>query len=131
VGILTTHPAEAYDFSNKTCTIDHPPGSTSQDNYRTWPILGRSTGEFAGHVDKNGSDFTWYDIYVKQTVPFVVTASFSGGSSETQVLCVAPKDIVEGSRVPVQRSAAVRIGGSSGWVVMAAAVAVSVVAAAL
>ena len=57
-------------------------------------------------VDRNASDFTWYDLYVRQTIPFVLSAQFSEGISETQVLCVAPKDVVVGGRMPAERSAA-------------------------
>ena len=57
-------------------------------------------------VDMNSSDFTWYDLYVRQTVPFVLSAQFSEGISETQVLCVAPKKVAEGGRLPAERSAA-------------------------
>lgn len=57
-------------------------------------------------VDRNASDFTWYDLYVRQTIPFVVGAQFSGGISETQVLCVSPDKVVEGGRLPAERSAA-------------------------
>jgi hypothetical protein len=73
-------------------------------------------GIFSGNVDSNASDFTWYDLYVRQTIPFVVSAQFSGGISETQVLCVAPKEIAEGGRVPEQSSAASPAWRGLSWV---------------
>lgn len=47
-------------------------------------------------ADTNASDFMWYDRYIQQTVPFIVNAQFSGGISETQLVCVAPNEVVEG-----------------------------------
>ena len=117
--LLTSALAKAQDFSNKTCSIDHPPGSTSADGYRTFAALGE--GIVSGNVDSNASDFTSYDLYVRQTIPFVVSAQFSGGISETQVLCVVPKEIAKGGRVPAQRSAASPAWRSSSWMTVVVA----------
>ncbi|UPX13501.1 uncharacterized protein EKO05_0004007 [Ascochyta rabiei] len=108
------------DFSNKTCSISHPPGSTSPDNFRTWSAMGQ--GIDLNHIDQNASDFTWYDLHVRQTVPFVISADFAGGVAETQVVCVAPREIVGRSRVPAEKSRACRRGPFSSWWTMGAAV---------
>ena len=108
------------NFSNGSCSIDHPPGSTSPDNYRTFAALGEGIVDRGGNV----SDFSRYDLYVRQTIPFVVSAQFSGGISETQVLCVAPKEIAEGGRRPEQRSAASSNQHGLGWTTVAVAMVV-------
>jgi hypothetical protein len=84
--------------------------------------VGRSAGQVKGNVDKNGSDFTWYDIYVKQKFPFVVSTMFSGGISETQVLCVGANQIQGAGRVPPEKSAASLEWRSSSWMAMAIAI---------
>ncbi|KAF9699172.1 hypothetical protein EKO04_003258 [Ascochyta lentis] len=113
------------DFSNKTCSINHPPGSTSPDYYRTWSAMGKVID--INRIDQNASSFTWYDLHVRQTVPFVVSAEFSGGIMETQVLCVAPREVVGGSRVPGAKSAAYRKWQFSSWSVVGAAVVANLV----
>lgn len=102
------------NLTNTACTIDHPPGSTAPDNYRTWAATGRDS--IGGNADTNPSSFVWYDTYVRQTVPFLVTTTFLGGVTETQVVCVAPKEVVEGGRVPVQKSAVRSSWRGSSWV---------------
>ena len=92
----------------------------SPEYYRTFAALGESIEN--GNVDSNTSDFTWYDHYVRQTIPFVVGAQFSGGITETQVVCVAPKEIVEGGRVPEQSSTASPTSQNSSWLTIAVAV---------
>lgn len=121
--VLMEDVGDAIDFSNKTCSIDHPPGSSSPENYRTWAALGK--GITFGNVDSNASDFTWYDTYVRQTIPFVVSAQFAGGIPETQVACVAPKKVVEGGRRPADRSAASLDWRSPSWLVISVAMVVN------
>lgn len=79
-------------------------------------------------ADTNASDFMWYDRYIQQTVPFIVNAQFSGGISETQLVCVAPNEVVEGGRVPAQISAASINRWDSGWIAIYVALTVSIVA---
>lgn len=78
-------------------------------------------------VDSDPSSFTWYDTYVRQTIPFLVTTNFLGGVTETQVVCVAPKEVVEGGRVPAQTSAAELSWRSSSWAAVAVFMAASAV----
>ncbi|KAF1933837.1 uncharacterized protein M421DRAFT_414891 [Didymella exigua CBS 183.55] len=112
--------SNAQDLTNRTCTIDHPPGSTVPDHYRTWAAMGRGFTE--RNVDIDPSSFVWYDTYVRQTVPFLVTANFLGGVTETQVVCVAPKEVVDGGRVPARTSVASLSWRSSSLVAVAVAV---------
>jgi len=62
--------------------------------YLTWPIMG--LGESQGNSDRVPDDFTYYDRYVRQPRTWVISRE----GKETQVLCVAPDVLVEGSRVP-------------------------------
>jgi hypothetical protein len=50
--------------------------------------------------DRNASSFVWYDLSVKRPVPFVLATSLDDGSIETQVVCVAPDHVADGSREP-------------------------------
>ena len=70
-------------------------------------------------MDANPASYAWYDLYIRQTIPFLVTANF-GGVTEAQVVCVAPNDVVEGGREPAQSSAASFGRSSSSWAVVAA-----------
>lgn len=49
-------------------------------------------------------NFTYYDRYVRQVRPWIVAARApreGGVQLETKVVCVAPDEVVRGSRVPV------------------------------
>lgn len=70
-------------------------------------------------IDTDLSSFAWYDLHVRQTVPFLVTANF-GGVTEAQVVCVAPDQVVEGGREPAQRSGAACGWPNSIWTMIAA-----------
>ncbi|KAH6619985.1 hypothetical protein C7974DRAFT_224288 [Boeremia exigua] len=113
-GMRTNLPVE---FSNNTtsCSQSNPPGSSSPQNYRTYLSASQSLDGTNWNTDKNTSDFLWYDIHAKQTVPFVVAAEFLGGVAETKVVCVAPNRIAEGGRTPVERSAASVSRQSTFW----------------
>ncbi|KAF2632866.1 hypothetical protein BU25DRAFT_406181 [Macroventuria anomochaeta] len=115
------------DFSKSTCSRSHPPGSSSPENWRTFGMTGMPIDWVNVNSDRNTSDFTWYDTFVKQTVPFVVAMEFLGGIAETQVLCVAPKNIAEGSRVPAQKSMASERWRPTSWMATAAALYASTV----
>lgn len=57
--------------------------------------LGRSLGI----TEQGMSDFTYYDRFVRQTVPWVVSVSLNG-QVETKVVCVAPSNVTLTSRTP-------------------------------
>ncbi len=92
--------------STDSCSHSNPPGSSPRDNYQTFQLASQVLDSTNWNSDRNASDFTWYDVHAKQTVPIVVAAEFLGGIAETHVVCVAPNEIAKGSRIPVQRSAA-------------------------
>jgi hypothetical protein len=49
------------------------------------------------------STFDRYDLFVRQTVPWIIASTTSGGNVErpdTQVICIAPDTILPGSRIP-------------------------------
>lgn len=95
------------DFTNGTthCSHSHPPGEISPEDYHTFQTASISKGVTDRNSDRNISDYTWYDTYARQTIPIVVAAQFSGGVSETQVFCLRPDEIAEGSRTPMKSSA--------------------------
>ncbi|KAJ4990399.1 hypothetical protein SVAN01_04061 [Stagonosporopsis vannaccii] len=121
-GIRTHRPV---DLSNGTTNCKHskPPGSSSPDDYRTYLSASFARDYISPLSDRNTSDFTWYDIYAKQTVPFVIAAHFLGGVAETQVLCMNPNEVAEGSRIPAHRSTASSSQQPSTWLGIIAALA--------
>jgi hypothetical protein len=73
------------------------------DDYLTQATIG--FGAAPGDSD-NYSTFDNYDLYVRQTVPWIISAATeimpdgSWGPSNTQVVCVAPDTVLPGSRIP-------------------------------
>jgi hypothetical protein len=70
-------------------------------DYRTFPAIG--IGLSPGNSDQSYDDFTHYDLYVRQTTPWLIAASFESGSGavkETRVVCGAPDQVVGESRRP-------------------------------
>lgn len=60
-------------------------------------------GTMPGRSDRYADNFTWYDVYVRQTRPWIITSSIPAGSAfirETKVICQAPDRVLEGSRQP-------------------------------
>jgi hypothetical protein len=89
-------------LSNSTCAISSPQGVSIPDNYRTHAALG-----FSAIPGDEFSTFDHYDLYVRQTIPFIIAStnerSIAGGRigrSDTQVVCVAPDTVLPGSRIP-------------------------------
>jgi hypothetical protein len=86
------------DLSNATCT--EPPSNYSLDipsDYHTSQLFGFGPNKY----DTNVSDYTWYDLYMKRAVPFVVSVIKDGQEVEApQVVCLSPHDVVNGSRKP-------------------------------
>lgn len=95
-------------FGNSTlhCDQAHPPGGNSPEEYTSFQVASMYTEWDDQHSDRNTSDYTWYDIYARQSIPIVVAARFYGGVTETQVVCLRPNDVAEGSRTPMKSSAA-------------------------
>lgn len=95
--------ADPLNITNATCSISSPPETLLPEGYRSYPILGETA--ISQGVD-NYSTYDWYDIYVEQPIPWVISTSlvpsrFSGVIHlETKVVCVAPNSPVKGSRIP-------------------------------
>lgn len=84
--------------------IDVP--SDSLTFYTLWGSL-----EEADELPASGDpEFQRYDLHVQQTVPVFISAILPPGEGETHwhyekhVLCVAPNDVRDGSRVPEEGS---------------------------
>jgi hypothetical protein len=73
-----------------------PTGITLPDNYNTVVLFGMGA---AGGYETQLDNFTMYDEYVTRPVPLIVS-SVADGKAQTKVLCIAPDDVREGSRVP-------------------------------
>jgi hypothetical protein len=70
-------------------------------DYLTYPAMGIGTAP--GESDQSADNFTHYDMYVRQSRPWLVAGSFQSGASmksETKVVCVAPDRVVGESRRP-------------------------------
>jgi hypothetical protein len=90
--------ASAVDLRNTTCT--NSPCDYELDistDYHTSQLFGYG----ADIYDTDASNYTWYDLYMKRTVPFVVSVISDGQEAETpQVVCLSADDIANGSREP-------------------------------
>lgn len=73
------------------------------DGYRTHEVFGMSPAR--GDADRFVDDFDFYDLYVRQTLPSVITTALkidtsTGSSRQTKVLCQAPDRVLGASRQP-------------------------------
>ncbi|KAJ4363778.1 hypothetical protein N0V95_000972 [Ascochyta clinopodiicola] len=126
------------DAGNDTCTYSSLPNTDLPENYHTfqrWKAhLPWYNSGFIGDFTPNQT----YDLTVAQSVPFIVAAHFNDSTqaapeSDVQFVCVTPKDVVAGSRVPdnktpwnttrTDESAGARLGsGVAGVLAVAGAV---------
>jgi hypothetical protein len=70
-------------------------------DYLTYKATG--IGMAPGNSDRFADNFTFYDLYVRQTRPWIITSSIPQGSGfvrETKLICQAPDRVLEGSREP-------------------------------
>ncbi|RAR01429.1 hypothetical protein DDE82_006533 [Stemphylium lycopersici] len=91
---------EHFDFSDQTCNSSSPPWASVPDQYQTFSIGRVGSGPHTS--DRNVDSFLWYDLHVQRPIPFVITIPVDVRNSETQVVCVAPDHVAEGSRKPEQ-----------------------------
>jgi hypothetical protein len=96
------------DIFDGNCTVSRPASMSMPGDMRTYSMLRRNaTGGFSDKLDT----FDWYDRSVLQTHPFLVVVSdlwdaradYSGMGDDyldKRVVCVAPSNVAEGSRVP-------------------------------
>lgn len=88
--------AEPVHISTPNCSLPLPQGAFRGSGIeRTFAAMG-----LAKLGDEQGqSDHSYYDRIVRQVVPWIISVHV-GGSSRTQMVCVAPDNIVGDSRVP-------------------------------
>lgn len=90
-------PADPINVFNSTCGLDDLPHIELPQGYRSLSTqLGggfRNLGEFTDET---------YDLRVRQPIPIVLTGRANAEDRQgwSRVLCLAPDDIVPGSRVP-------------------------------
>ncbi|KAI4941915.1 hypothetical protein J4E91_010465 [Alternaria rosae] len=70
------------------------------DGYHTQSIGGFGP-RGVGNYDEQLDNFTMYDEYITRPHPMIV-ASVANGKAKTSVVCIAPQDVLEGSRVPAE-----------------------------
>ncbi|QGI78676.1 hypothetical protein CEK25_005405 [Fusarium fujikuroi] len=83
------------NFSATRCSLDEMPHLNLPANYTTF------SGNWAGFDgDYNGEDFDRYDRRVQKTIPVLMSVAKGNDSSESKLLCIAPNQVVAGSRKP-------------------------------
>ena len=92
------------DISNQTCTIQSPQQISLPSDYRSYTTFG--AGPALNETDTKASSFDWYDAHVEQSIPWIISGymkPFTNSDevrNDSQVVCVAPNVVVEGSRQP-------------------------------
>ncbi|KAL1796191.1 hypothetical protein ACET3X_004731 [Alternaria dauci] len=97
-GISTTGTA---NLTNTTCNAA-PPGIDVPAGFSTRGLFGVGPTQQPWDYDTNVDNFTWYDEYMTRPVPVLVAAASDDGpmGGVTKLVCIAPDDVREGSRVP-------------------------------
>jgi hypothetical protein len=84
------------NFSSSRCTLDELPSIDLPENYKTF-------GGFPGGAllpgDRELEEYDAYDLRVRQPIPLLLTAR-SGDTRQSNMVCIAPNNVVEGSRTP-------------------------------
>ncbi|UPX19381.1 uncharacterized protein EKO05_0009646 [Ascochyta rabiei] len=101
--------ARIQDAGNDTCTYPSLPSIDLPENYHTFQ---RWNAQLPWYNFGGIGDFSpnqTYDLMVAQSVPFIVAAQFNDSTqpapeSDVQFVCVTPKDVVAGSRVPENKT---------------------------
>ena len=87
--------AWARNFSSTRCSLDEMPYLDLPANYTTFG---------AGWVGLDGEgdvdDFDLYDERVQRTIPVLMSVANGNDNIETKLLCIAPDQVVPGSRKP-------------------------------
>jgi hypothetical protein len=97
-GIQTAKPL---NFSSTDCAVDGVPHIDIPGSYMTYSGFGGTIG----FNDENGDeeDFSGYDLRVQQPVPIMVQMRrpvANGAVIEPLLFCLAPDEVVDGSREP-------------------------------
>jgi hypothetical protein len=90
-----------WNFTRRGCALTGLPRIDLPDDYRTYGPLPMSV--MRGGDDRENFDL--YDKNVREAVPMAFTIRDSDGDIEHRVLCLAPDNVVEGSRVPQSAAA--------------------------
>jgi hypothetical protein len=107
--------APLIDFPNQTCNESSPPAESVPEEHRTWSMGTVGSGSY--NSDRNASSFALYDLFIRRAVPIVLAASFSDDSTETQVVCVAPDHVAQGSREPEEDAPWKNTGARISWLI--------------
>lgn len=92
----TARPA---NFSGPRCSDDGVDNIDLPDGYRSYYTNG---GGSIGDLGQKIDSYSEYDRHVRQSIPFLVMVQFTNQSVSNVpiLLCVAPDNLVAGSRVP-------------------------------
>ncbi|KAI8715251.1 hypothetical protein NCS52_01032400 [Fusarium sp. LHS14.1] len=85
-------------YNNTNCTTSSIPGVDLPGGYKTFPVIGNALLPADSPVDS----YKMYDLRVRQPIPFLFTMEFQdeGLRTATELLCIAPSQLVKGSRKP-------------------------------
>ncbi|KAI8660328.1 hypothetical protein NCS57_01009700 [Fusarium keratoplasticum] len=85
-------------YNNTNCTTSSLPGVGLPGGYKTFPVVGTSLFPADSPIDS----YKMYDLRVRQPIPFLFTMEFhdEGLRTATELLCVAPSQLMKGSRKP-------------------------------
>ncbi|KAF5709468.1 hypothetical protein FMUND_10078 [Fusarium mundagurra] len=82
------------NFSSARCSVDKMPYIDLPKDYITF-----GTGLWTGLIgDEDRKNFDMYDLRVQQTIPLLFSASLGPGMN--RLICIAPDQVVPGSRKP-------------------------------
>ncbi|KAI4954066.1 hypothetical protein J4E91_001775 [Alternaria rosae] len=90
------------------CSLSEMPHVDLPDNYRTYYAHYVPVSEGGGGYE----NFDLYDKHVREAVPMIFTIKSPGSTIAHKVVCVAPNNVVDGSRVPESAAAQLTSGTS-------------------
>ncbi|KAI4933149.1 hypothetical protein J4E85_003553 [Alternaria conjuncta] len=96
------------NFNSTECSLSEMPHVEVPDNYRTYYAHYVPVSEGGGGYE----NFDLYDRHVREAVPMVFTIKSPGGTIAHKAVCVAPNNVVDGSRVPESAAAQLSSGAS-------------------
>lgn len=95
-------------MGGRNCTFESVPGNipVSNDSVAV-AVMGKEESDFRAPTEvqeQNMKDFVYYDRHVRQAIPWLIMLQSEARSgalvNEMQMVCVAPENVTEGSRVP-------------------------------
>lgn len=84
------------NFSSSRCALDELPSIDLPENYKTFG--GFPEGALLAG-DRELDEYDAYDLRVRQPIPLLLTAR-SGNTRQSKMVCIAPNNVVDGSRIP-------------------------------